>query len=99
MIVVITDEAEADLEQISDYIATDNPQRAVGFIKELIERCERLTEMPQGFPFVPRFEHTGIRRRPYGNYLIFYCVEETEIQIVRILNGARDYEQILFPDP
>lgn len=48
MIVVITDEAENDLEQIGDFIAQDNPRRAISFVKELVDRCHRLTEMPRG---------------------------------------------------
>lgn len=35
MIVVITDDAEADLERIGDDIAADNPPRAVTFVREL----------------------------------------------------------------
>ena len=49
-------------------------------------------------PLVPRFERHGIRRRPYGDYLIFYRVEEDRVAIVHILHGARDYERLLFPE-
>jgi addiction module RelE/StbE family toxin len=98
VIVLITAQAEADLERIGDYIAEDNPQRAASFIHEMLERCERLVETPNGFSLVPRYEHTGVRRRPYGNYLIFYRVGEDRIEILHILNGAQDFESILFPE-
>lgn len=98
MIVLITAQAEADLEHIGDYVAEDNPRRAVSFIHELLERCERLAETPDGFSLVPRYEHTGVRRRPYGNCLIFYRVGENRIEILHILNGAQDFESILFPE-
>lgn len=98
MIVFITAEAEADLERIGDHIAKDNPQRAISFIHELVDRCERLAETPRGFALIPRYEHTGVRRRPYGNYLIFYRVSEDRIEILHILNGAQDFENILFLD-
>jgi addiction module RelE/StbE family toxin len=98
VIVLITRQAEADLERIGDYIAQDNPRRAISFIGELIEQCERLAETPHGFSLVPRYEHTGVRRRPYGNYLIFYRVGENRIEILHILNGAQDFESILFPE-
>lgn len=98
MIVFITAAAEADLERIGDYIATDNPLRALTFVEELLERCERLAEMPNAFPLVPRYEQTGVRRRPYGEYLIFYRVGTERLDILHILNGARDYEAILFPN-
>lgn len=97
MRVVITDEAEADLEHVGDFIARQNPGRAVSFVRELTTRCQRLADAPRGFPLVPRYEHTGIRRRPYGEYLIFYRVGVDQVEVLHILNGAQDYETILFP--
>jgi toxin ParE1/3/4 len=47
---------------------------------------------------VPRYEHTGVRRRPYGNYLIFYRISDDRIEVLHVLHGARDYESILFPE-
>ena len=44
-----------------------------------------------------RYEQTGVRRRIYENYLIFYRVTETRVEILHILNGAQDHETILFP--
>lgn len=97
MIVVITAEAEADLENIGDFIAEDNPRRAVSFVNELIEACERLADIPRGYPLVPRYEASGIRRRVFGEYLIFYRVAAEQIDVLHVLNGARDYDAILFP--
>lgn len=98
MIVVITDEAEADLEGIGDFIAKDNPRRADTFVLELVERCERLIEIPRGFPLVARYEHTGVRRRPYEAYAIFYRIRADAIEILHVLHAAQDYEAILFPN-
>jgi toxin ParE1/3/4 len=47
---------------------------------------------------VPRHENSGVRRVPHGDYLIFYRVTTDIVEILHILNGARDYERILFPD-
>ena len=52
--------------------------------------------MPQAFPLVPRFEHTGIRRRVHGNYLIFYRIGPDAVDIIHIMHGAMDYERLLF---
>jgi plasmid stabilization system protein ParE len=38
-----------------------------------------------------------VRRLPHGNYLIFYRVDESQVVIVHVLNGAQDYEALLFP--
>jgi toxin ParE1/3/4 len=94
----ITSAAEADLEEIADYIARDNPVRAMTFVRELYERCFDIADMPEAWPVVPRYEHHGIRRRVHGRYLIFYQVGEDRIVILHVLNGAMDVEAILFPE-
>jgi toxin ParE1/3/4 len=98
VIVVLTAEAEADLEQIATYIAAQSVQTALNFVQELREKCGSLADAPRGYPLVPRYEHLGIRRRPFGNYLIFYRVGPDVIEVVHVLHGARDYEPLLFPN-
>jgi toxin ParE1/3/4 len=39
---------------------------------------------------VPRHEGAGIRRRPHGNYLIFYRIGVDRIEVVHVLHGAQD---------
>ena len=97
MIVVFSAEAEADLERIGDHIARDDPRRAITFVAELIDRCERLSQTPEGYPLVPRYAASGIRRHVHGRYLIFYRVTTPGIAVLHIVHGAQDYEAILFP--
>ncbi|MCJ2011974.1 type II toxin-antitoxin system RelE/ParE family toxin [Methylobacterium sp. J-076] len=100
MKVVVTAEAELDLERIGDFIARDNPARAQTFVTELVECCLRLSDTPRAFPLVARYAHTGVRRRVFGSYLIFYRVDEEagRIDVLHVLNGAREYEAILSTD-
>lgn len=98
MNVFITEAAASDLQAIGDFIAARNPARAISFVRELVEQCERLADMPLRFQLVPRYAHLGIRRRPYGEYLIFYAVQVESIEILHVLNGAQDYASVLFPD-
>jgi plasmid stabilization system protein ParE len=95
--VFLTDAAIADLEAIGDWIATDNPARALAFIGSLRARCLQLGDMPLAFPIVPRYATWEVRRRPVGDYLIFYRVTGSRVEILHVLHGARDYEPILFP--
>jgi toxin ParE1/3/4 len=90
--------AKLDLLGIGENIGLENPTRAVSFVDELIDRCYSLADMPRRYPLVPRYEHWGIRRCVYGNYLIFYRVREDAVDIVHVLHGAMDYESMLFPD-
>lgn len=98
MKVDITSAAEADLEGIADYIARDNPVRAMSFVRELYERCLDIANMPEAWPIVRRYEHHRIRRRVHGRYLIFYRIGDDRIIILHVLNGAMDVEAILFPE-
>lgn len=95
MIVRISAEAERDLEAIGDFIAEDNPDRAISFIRELHARCLSLVEFPERFPLVPRYASLGIRRRVYGNYLIFYRITSDAIIVLHVLHGAQDYTALL----
>lgn len=96
MIVRITASAQSDLERIGDYIAQDNPKRALSFVLELRDKCLALANTPYGSPLVPRYERYGIRRRVHGNYLIFYRTDDDQVTVVHVLHGARDYAAILF---
>lgn len=98
MKVVFTATAERNLENIADYIAADNPLRAVSFVRELRSKAMGLAGLPRAFPLVPRYERFGIRRRSHGQYLIFYRIEEDRIMILLVAHGAQDYDRLLLPD-
>ncbi len=93
MKLVFSDTAEADLEEIGDYIALDNPLRAISFIEELRLQCARLLAFPEAAPARPELGK-GLRGQPHGRYLIFYRVTGDDLRIERILQGSR-----LFADP
>jgi toxin ParE1/3/4 len=98
MRLAFADAAERELEAIGDYIALENPVRALSFIRELRKDCDRLATMPERHLLIARYRNSGIRRRVYGSYLIFYRIEGETVQILHILHGAMDYEAILFPE-
>lgn len=98
MRVVLTTAAEADLEEIGDWIAKDNPQRALTFVAELRECCLGLGRHPRAYPLVSRYEHHEVRRRVFGNYLVFFRVGDEAVTVLHVLHGARDYEAVLFPE-
>ena len=98
MKVVTSDKAEADLEAIADLIAEDSPLRAITFVQELRAACLGLERNPARSQHISRRPHAGIRRRVHGPYLIFYRVEDSQVTILRVLHGARDYEAVLFPE-
>jgi toxin ParE1/3/4 len=89
--------AEADLEGIADFIARDNPRRAKSFVQEMRARCASLVHHPwQGRP-APGI-HEGVRTLTYRGYLIFYRIEN-DIEIDRVIHGARDLPAALAEEP
>lgn len=98
MKVLFTEAAESDLEAIGDWIAKDNPGRAMSFVRELRRSCVDIGPRPLGYPFVEHRRGEGIRRKVHGNYLIFYRVWLDAVEILRVLHGARDYARILFSE-
>ncbi|WP_349958079.1 type II toxin-antitoxin system RelE/ParE family toxin [Rhizobium sp. ZPR3] len=98
MKVRITDAAWENMLHIGRWIKQDNPARAETFVRELYDRCEALEDMPRAFPLLPGREDAGIRRRPYGDYLIFYRIADDAVEVLHVLHGAVDYERLLFPD-
>jgi toxin ParE1/3/4 len=94
--VAFTEPAENDLEAIGDWIAKDNPLRATSFVRELRGACLAIGPRPMAYQLVEHRRSDGIRRKVYGNYLIFYRVDSNAVEILHVLHGARDYAQILF---
>lgn len=91
---VILPTARADLIEIGDFIALDNPGRAVTFIDEIEARLIQIAERPESFPARDEL-HVGLRSARHGRYLIFFAENGDEVQIVRVLHGTRDLPRIL----
>jgi len=90
MQLVIKPLAEKDLEAIGDYIARDNPVRAITFVRELRDHCKRIANNPLGY----RERHElapGLRSCAHGNYVIFFDVLPGVDEVVRVMHGARDH--------
>ena len=93
---IITPLAECDIEDIGDYIATDNPDRAVSFIAELRGQCRKIALSPQAYR-LRRELGNDIRSCAHGNYVIFFNHDEKDVRILRILHGARNISALFNP--
>jgi toxin ParE1/3/4 len=86
--------ARRDIEEIGDFIANENPARAVTFIIELRAHCRRLVDFPAAMPLRPELGE-GVRLAVHGNYLILYVIHPDLLEIRRIVHGARDLDSLL----
>ncbi|MGH8613069.1 MAG: type II toxin-antitoxin system RelE/ParE family toxin [Gammaproteobacteria bacterium] len=94
MQVIFTVQVEEDLEEIGDYIAIDNPSRAVSFVGEIREHCAKIASSPLGY--TSRLDlGEGVRSCSHGRYVILFQSSDTEVLIVRVLHGARDLSALL----
>jgi toxin ParE1/3/4 len=93
--VVISREAEGDLQDLGEYISRDNAIAAVRLLRELREKAMALGHWPERFPLIARYADVGVRRRGHGNYAIFYRVESDRVLVMRIVHGARDDAMLL----
>ncbi|MEO0454212.1 MAG: type II toxin-antitoxin system RelE/ParE family toxin [Verrucomicrobiota bacterium] len=87
--VILTRLAQDDLQEITEYIALDDPVSAERFANQLLDEALELENFPQrGRPLKRK---PDVLRVVNGNYVIFYRIE-AEAAIVRVLrfwNGAR----------
>jgi len=99
MRVDMTPLAERDLEAIGDYIALDDPLRAVTFVEELRQATEILSTFPHAFPVVPGYEQQQVRFHTHGRFVIYYRVfaDDTRVVVLRVLNVAQDRAPKLSP--
>lgn len=92
---VFTNRSQADLRAIGDFIAQDNPRRAISFVSELEEKCRQLVYVPHR-EFVKRVDGLDIRKTVHGNYLIYFAwIEDAEtVLVVHITNSSRNTPHI-----
>ena len=87
--VILSAQAEADLVDISLYIARDNPVRAMTFVDEIEAKAMTLADTPMKGAARDDL-NPGIRLLVHGAYGVYYRVTNENIRILRVLHSARD---------
>jgi toxin ParE1/3/4 len=90
-----TEEALADLDDIYEFIALDNPVRAETHVDNIKKACRSLCETP----FI------GVSRNDLGpdirilnlwrRIVVAYQVVPGRVEVLRVFSGGQDYEAIL----
>jgi len=89
--VVWTEQARSALDEILTYIAQDSPRAARGVLEEALGTAEGLATLSERGRIVPELEDPSIREVFIGNYRLLYEVTPTDVSILAILHGARDF--------
>jgi len=97
-LVEISEEANADLRGIFEYIAfeLESIQNAVGQLSRLEKNILSLDHMPERFrrysrePWLSR----GLRIMPVDNYCVFYIpdLDKKTVSVIRVIYGGRDID-------
>lgn len=86
---IISPQAERDLDSIAAYIARDNPERAVTFIMEIRAKFVDIAERPHSFAERLHWRK-GKRSALVGRYHVIFEIKPAHVEIERVLHGARD---------
>jgi plasmid stabilization system protein ParE len=86
---------EGDLDAIADYIAQDNPTRAVSFLREIGAQIQTVGQNPLLYQLRPEIGE-GARMAIVGRYVILFRKIGDTVRIERVVYGGREL-LALFP--
>jgi len=82
------------LDEIADFIAQDNPRRAVTFIKKIRSKFTEIQNNSLAYQLRPDIGDEA-RMATVGNYAILFRVMGDSVRIERVAYGNRDLPSIL----
>ena len=83
-------DAVADLNEIWEYIAADNPGAADRVLEEIREAIRSLVPFPQQGHRRSDLSSRPLRFYPVRDYLIAYAPDEKPLVVLAILHGRRN---------
>lgn len=99
MKIVYSEYVAMDIEEIYEYIAVDDEGAAYEMVGRIEHAILNLLEFPQlgSVSKIKELHAKSIRMIPIEKYLVFYKINKRndELQILRIIHGARDYEKLI----
>ena len=96
--VTITEQANADLRKIYEYIAFEllSPDNAAGQLDRLEENIIGLEQFPEKYRVYEKepWHSRGMRVMPVDNYLVFYVLDKDAgfVTVIRVMYEGRDVE-------
>lgn len=97
--VVLTQDAEADLEAIYDYIAeNDCPENADYVLDELLKTANNLNHFPEKGSIPKELLDLGnhdYRQTFFKSYRLIYKIIDQQVVIFLITDGRRDMQALL----
>lgn len=100
--VVISSEAEEDIQEIYDYIK-DNlcaPKAAARTANRIYEQIMSLDTSPKRYRLYDRepWKSRGLRKMPVDNFVVLYIADENSntVTALRVFYGGRDIDKLIY---
>ncbi|MEM6448055.1 MAG: type II toxin-antitoxin system RelE/ParE family toxin [Cyanobacteria bacterium P01_D01_bin.123] len=85
--------ASQDLNEIADYFAERNLDAGDHFFRTFNRKCQQLVAFPESGKSYANIR-AGLRGLSLDGYVIFYRILEDGIEILRVINGRRDFPTV-----
>lgn len=86
--------AQADVDEIWEYVAQFDPAAAFNLVRAIEDATGRLTVFPHSGSPRPDLR-AGLNSIPSGSYTIIYSVGPDSIDIRRVLHSSRDFSKLI----
>lgn len=97
--VVWSTTAEKDLQGVIDFIAANNPENALNIFWTIRRRAASLKRSPHRGRRLPEFAHlkaVSFKELVIPPWRLIYRVQKGIVEVLSLLDGRRDLEEILF---
>ena len=96
---IFTDKAEADLDEILNYISNKlcNYQAANDLFNKIFKTIDNIIAFPLIYPLLENeyIRNKNTRKAIIGNYNLYYVIENNIIIILRIIYNKRDLSELI----
>jgi plasmid stabilization system protein ParE len=86
---VLAPRIRCDLEEIADWIAEDNPTRAVTFVHEIRDEFRKIAHTPLLYRLRPDIGDDA-RLAVIGCYVVLFRIDADVVRFERVVYGGRD---------
>jgi toxin ParE1/3/4 len=86
--------ATQDLNEIADYFAENNVEAGESFFLAFNRKCQQIVAFPNSGKSYESIR-SGLRGMSLKGYVIFYRFLDGDIEILRVLNGRRNFPSLV----
>jgi len=89
--------ASRDLNDISEYFASNNVRSGERFFEDFNRKCKQLVSFPQSGKAYESI-YPNLKGVPLSGYIVFYRIVEDGIEILRVVSGRRALPSVFQED-